>query len=131
MSMEALHDVYITEETTDREKFSRFIIEYHLPLLLPLIGSNAQSIVKMDNAAIHHVDRNVQLIENTSANILTSLFSRFQPIRNNFSKVKAIMKENDKLFQTTSAPKTLLKIAFSLITSDNCFNFSKHCEYVY
>ena len=132
MSIEAIHDVYITEGTTDGQKFSHFIREYLLPQLLPFNGSNVRSIVIMDNAAIHHVDQNVQLIESTGAKVifLPPYSPDLNPLEIAFSKIKALMKENDKLFQTTSAPKALLTMAFSMITCNDCLSFSKHCGYL-
>ena len=101
MSITGIHDVYITEGTTDGVKFAHFIREYLLPLVLPYNGSNPCSIVIMDNAAIHRVHQNVGLIENVGAKLifLPPFSPDFNPIEIVFSKVKHIMKENDKLFK--------------------------------
>ena len=90
MSITGIHDVYITEGTTDGVKFAHFIREYLLPLVLPYNGSNPRSIVIMDNAAIHHVHQNVGLIENVGAKLifLPPYSPDLNPIEIVFSKVK-------------------------------------------
>ena len=39
------------------------------------------------------------------------------------------MKENDQVFQVSSAPRALLAMAFGMITEQDCIEFSKHCGY--
>ena len=70
MSANEIHDVYLMEETVNGYQFSHFLTEFLIPLLLPFNGTNPRYIVIMDNASIHHVDTNVQLIENTQAKLI-------------------------------------------------------------
>ena len=132
MSVAGIHDVYLAEGSVDGDRFSHYVTEYLLPVLLPFNGTNPHSIVIMDNASIHHVDTNVQLIENSQAKVifLPPYSPDFNPLEPVFSKVKTIMKENDKLFQVTSAPRALLALAFGMITPDDCLGFSRHCGYL-
>jgi len=132
MSVAGIHDVYLAEGSVDGDRFSHYVTEYLLPVLLPFNGTNPRSIMIMDNASIHHVDTNVQLIENSQAKVifLPPYSPDLNPLEPVFSKVKTIMKENDKLFQVTSAPRALLALAFGMITPDDCLGFSRHCGYL-
>ena len=129
MSIHAVHDVYITQGTTNEEKFGHFIRHYILPVLLQFNWSNPNSIVILDNAAIHHVVHNVQLIESSGAKVifLPPYSPDLNPLEIVSSKVKSIMKENDKLFQATSTPEVLLTMAFAMINPDDCHRFGQHC----
>ena len=104
---------------------------YILPGLMPFNGINPLSVVIMDNASIHHVQSNVQLIESTSARVifLPPYSPDLNPLEPVFGKVKAILKENDSIFQTSSTPRVLLAMAFGMITQEDCLNFSRHCGY--
>ena len=120
MSVTGIHDAYLAEGSVDGDRFSHYMMEYLLSVLLPFSGTNPCSIMIMDNASIQHVDTNVQLTENSQAKVIfvppySPDFNLLEPV---FSKVKTIMKENDKLFQVTSAPRALLALAFGMITPD-------------
>jgi len=71
MSVTGIH-VYLAEGSVDGDRFSHYVTEYLLSVLLPFNGTNPCSIMIMDNASIHHVDTNVQLIENSQAKVITS-----------------------------------------------------------
>ena len=76
----------------------------------------------MDNASIHHVDEVTELIIQTGAllHFLPPYSPDLNPVEQVFSKVKAIMKENDQLFQVFSEPRVLLTMAFDMITDNDC-----------
>ena len=63
VSMDGIHDVYITEGTVNGEKFADFVKNCLIPVLKPFNYTNSQSVVIMDNASIHHVQEVVDLIE--------------------------------------------------------------------
>ena len=44
--------------------------------------------------------------------------------------MKAIMKQNDQLFQVTNEPRVLLAMAFSMITREDCVQFIDHSGYL-
>ena len=101
MSVAGIHDVYLAEGSMNEDRFAHYISEYLIPVLMPFNGINPCSVVIMDNASIHHLDTNVQLIENAQAKVifLPPYSPDLNPLEPVFSKVKAIMRENDKLFQ--------------------------------
>ena len=61
MLLDGIHDVYITEDTVNGEKFTDFIRSYLLPILLPFNNVNPYSVVIMDS---HHVCEVEDLIVN-------------------------------------------------------------------
>ena len=83
-------------------RFKQFVEDCVLPVLLPFDGNNPRSIVVMDNAAIHHVEEVIDLIE-TQAQAKVIFLPPYSPDLNPveivFSKVKCIMKSNDAIFQ--------------------------------
>ena len=68
------------------------------------------SVVIMDNASIHHTENNVQLIENTDAKrlFLPPYSPDLNPLEPVFSKVKAILKENEALLQVCSLTRSYI-----------------------
>ena len=132
MSINGIEDVLITEGTINGDRFSYFIRTCLLPLLQPFNNLNPMSVVIMDNASIHHTENNVQLIENTGARLLflPPYSPDLNPLEQVFSKVKAICKENEALLQVCSSPRSYIAIAFSMISTDDSFNFIKHCGYL-
>ena len=132
MSMQGILDVEIMEGTTNGEKFQAFISHTLLPLLNPFNGSNPDSIVIMDNCSIHHVDSVVDLIERHQSKVvyLPPYSPDLMPLEEVFSKVKGVMKENDSLFQVFSAPRALLALAFSHISTDDCIGYIRHSGYI-
>ena len=110
----------LVEGSVDGEIFESFIETSLLPVL-QLFG-NPKSIVVMDNASIHHVDRVTQLVAQTGASVrfLPPYSSDLNPVEQIFSMVKGIMKENAQLFQVFSEPRILLTMCFSLVTEYDC-----------
>ena len=64
ISLNGIHDVYVTKGTANREKFAKFVRNFLLPMLKPFNYINTHSVVIMDNASIHHVQDVIDLIEN-------------------------------------------------------------------
>ena len=133
MSLDGIHDVYITEGTVDGEKFTDFIRKSLLPILFPFKIVNPYSVVIMDNASIHHVDKVQDLIENQAGAKLCYLppySPDLMPAEGVFSQIKSIMKENHQLFQACSSPRALLAMAFGMVTVDNCYGHVSRCGYI-
>ena len=99
MSLEGIHDVYITEGTVNGDRFAEFVTKCLLPIIEPFNWTNHQSVVVMDNASIHHVDAITRLIERQHG-ARVCYFPPYSPdlmpAEGVFSQVKSIMKENHK-----------------------------------
>ena len=112
VSTEGVHDVFIAEGTMNGNRFKQFVEDCVLPVLLPFDGNNPRSIVVMDNAAIHHVEEVIDLIETQAQAkviFLPPYSPDLNPVETVFSKVKCIMKSNDAIFQVYSAPTLLFR----------------------
>ena len=88
----------------------------------------------MDNASIHHVEQVVDMIEDQLGArllFLSPYSPDLNPVEEVFSQVKAIMKENDVLFQACSDEKTraLLMMAFGMVTREDCNSYITHSGY--
>ena len=132
MSLEGIMDVHIAEGTVSGERFTYFVTETLLPILNPFDGNNSLSIVIMDNASIHHVDDVVHAIEHTAhakVIFLPPYSPDLMPLEEVFSKIKAIMKENDQVFQASTMPTALLAMAFAMVTREDCCGYIKHSGY--
>lgn len=132
MSLQGIHDVYLTEGTMNGERFEEFVRTILLPILNPFNWTNYHSVVIMDNASIHHVEGVIDLIENQAGARLIFLppySPDLNPSEEVFSQVKSIMKQNDALFQATSAPRALLTLAFGMVTKEDCVKFITHSGY--
>ncbi len=133
IALEGVVDVYITDQTIDGDTFCDFIEKRLLPQLLPFNGTNPRSVVVMDNASIHHVDRAVTLIEDVGAIpiFLPPYSPDVMPIEECFSKVKAFLRANDSLIQVLkeSEMEDIILCAFASITPDDCYNWVEHCGY--
>lgn len=113
MLIDGIHDVYITEGTVDREKFTDFMRDYLLSILLPFNNVNPYSVVIMDNASIHHVCEVKDLIVNQAGARLCYLppySPDLMPAEGVLSQVKSIMKRE---------PSTLSGVLCSLSTTSN------------
>ena len=96
MSVEGIHDVYITEDIMNGRQFEEFVRAIRLPIMQLFNWVNYFSVVIMDNAAIHHVDNVVDFIENQAQArlIFLPLYSPdLNPVEEVFSQVKNIMKQ--------------------------------------
>ena len=67
MSMQGMEDAYIVEENVNGDVFERFVRTSLLPILKPFNGTNSHSVVVMDNASIHHLDKIAQMIAGVGA----------------------------------------------------------------
>lgn len=132
MTVYGLHDVYIAEGTINGERFTEFVTNCLLSVLMPFNGVNPFSVVIMDNATIHHVDSVVSLIQGIGSRLifLPPYSPDLNPLEPVFGKVKSILKDNDQIFQVCSAPKAFLAIAFGMITAEDCISYSRHCGYM-
>lgn len=102
-----------------------------VPVLQPFNGSNARSVVIIDNASIHHVADVVDRIQQTGAIVrfLPPYSPDFNPAEEVFSKVKKFLVNNDVAFSTTTTPSLLIMMAFNTITASDCNAYIKHAGY--
>ena len=133
ISQEGIHNVYLREGTMDGNQFAHFVQNCLLPVLQPFNGINTKSVVVLDNASIHHVEKVQDLIETQAGSKLCFLppySPDLNPAEGVFSQVKSIMKKNDKLFQVYSAPRALIAMAFSMVSVDDCLGHISNCGYI-
>ena len=57
LTTRGIEDVYTTTESVNGEKFEEFLCQCLLPIIMPFNGCNPRSVVLMDNASIHHLER--------------------------------------------------------------------------
>ena len=132
LSLGGIHDVLITEGTMNGKRFTRFVRDVLLPHLNPFNGINPRSVVIMDNASIHHVEKVTDLIENQAGAKLCFLppySPDLNPAEGVFSQVKSVMKQNNKVFETSSMPRALLAMMFSSVTAQDCLGHISNCGY--
>ena len=133
MSTQGMEDAYIVEENVNGDVFERFVRTSLLPILKPFNGTNSHSVVVMDNASIHHLDKVSELIHGAGAllKFLPPYSPEVNPIEHVFSKVKAFLKANDTVYLNTHLPTTLVTMAFCTVTQTDCINYIKSSGYMY
>ena len=136
LHMGGMLDVYVTTGSVDADQFCEYTERCLLPYLLLFNGVNPNSVVIMDNASIHHVERVVNLIEETGAMVmfLPPYSPDIMPIEECFSKVKSYIRANDPLIQTLDEReiKDMIISAFATITPNDCYSWIDHsdCGYI-
>ena len=132
MTTNGLEDVFITTGSVDGNKFEHFICQYVLPILLPFDGYNPCSVVVMDNASIHHVERVYDIITGIGARLL--FLPPYSPdlmsLEEVFAQVKAMLKANDSVYLSTWSPEQFLKLAFCTVSKDDCLGYIRHAGYM-
>ena len=69
MTTRGIDDVYTTTGSVNGEKFVEFFCQCVLPIIMPFDGQNSCSIVVMDNASIHHLDKVHEIITGVGAKL--------------------------------------------------------------
>ena len=97
--------------TVNDDKFCDFVQRCLVPILQPFNGMNDRSIVVMDNASIHHVNRVVATIQETGALVrfLSPYSPDLNPIEEVFTKVKSYLKA---AYDVTSSPNLMITMVF-------------------
>ena len=131
MSTRGIEDIDINEGTTNGDKFTTFLEQHILPNMQPFNGSNPRSILVLDNASIHHVNRVFELVERRGVMIqfMPAYSPDFMPLEEVFSKVKYFLKRSEVLFTSTDNPALLLTMAFASVTQDDCLGYIHHAGY--
>ena len=91
MTINGILDFHVVHGTSDGDSF---LENYLLPCLMPFNGTNPNSIVILDNCAIHHIEPVTNLINSVGAMIhyLPPYSPDYNPIEWCFSKVKKAKK---------------------------------------
>lgn len=132
LTTRGIENVYTTTGSVNGETFEQFVVECILPIILPFNGSNPRSVLVMDNASVHHVERIEEIITGVGAKILylPPYSPDLMPLEEVFSKVKSVLKANDAAYTATTTPSLLLKLAFCTITKTDCLNYIQHAGYM-
>lgn len=119
--------------TMNGDKFFQFITETLIPEMMQFDGSNARSVLLMDNCSIHHVSPVLEML--TDACILTMFLPPYSPDLNPaeelFSLVKYYLREHDEVLQSVDDPSPIIRAAFNSVTSTDCLGWIHHSGYIY
>ena len=131
MSVDGVLDCSFVTGGVDADAFQKFVDEKLVSKLQPFNGTNPHSIVVMDNASIHHVQHVVQTLEGLGVLVyfLPPYSPDHNPIEEAFSKVKYWLKANEHTMQHEDL-ETLLVMAFSSVTINDCIGWIQHAGYV-
>ena len=132
LTTRGVEDSYIVEGNVNADVFLQFIERSLLPILPPFDGDNPRSVVVLDNASIHHVERVIDLF--SAAGVLVRFLPPYSPdlnpIEEAFSKVKSYLKDNEVPYQSTTQPWLLVAEAFTNVTQENCLQYMSHAGYM-
>ncbi len=125
MTTRGIENVYTTTGSVNGEVFEHFVCECILPIILPFDGNNPRSVLIMDNASIHHLDRIEEIVTGVGARILfmPPYSPDLMPLEEVFAKVKSILKANDTVYTSTRSPELFVKMAFCSITQTDCLGY--------
>ena len=128
MTSTEILDYRLTQDSVDAEEFERFV-EDLLPQLMPFNGTNPNSIVILDNCAIHHVDRIVELFQQCGVMVhfLPPYSPDYNPIEEAFSKIKSALKSMEDALHSGLDLHTCMAAAFADITGEDCQSWLSHC----
>lgn len=131
MTTRGIEDVYTTASSVSGDEFIYFICKCVLPIIMPFNGSNPRSIVIMDNASIHHLDRVYDIITGVGAKLcfLPPYSPDLMPLEEVFSKVKHVLEANDNAYLSTTNPEQFVQLAFCSITEEDCKNYISDAGY--
>ncbi len=103
-----------------------------LPHLMPFDGSNANSIVVMDNASVHHVSEVANLISSVGALLiyLPPYSPDLNPIEEAFSSVKAYLKAHEHIIHDADDVQSIVHAAFEDISEEDCEGWFSDCGYI-
>ena len=117
--------------TVNGEDFFDFIRGTLIPQMLPFNGQNPNSILVLDNCAIHHITEVRDVLQ--SSGILTLFLPPYSPdlnpLEEAFSYVKQYMKKHDELLQIIPNPSTIINAAFDSITTHHTHAWISNAGY--
>jgi len=128
MSMCEIHDAYLAEGTVNGDIFDNIVDKCLLPCLMPFNGINPRSVVVMDNASIHHVDKIRDLIEQKAKAILCFLPPYSPDLMLAEGVFRVFLSKMTHYFK--QAPRVLLMMGFGQITPEDCYRHVLRCGYI-
>ena len=131
MSHRGLEDFDTYEGSVNGDTFCDFIERCVIPILQPFNGTNSRSIVVMDNASIHHIEKVTTTILASGAIIrfLPPYSPDYNPLEESFAKVKDFLKASHIVYDTTLTPQLLIAMGFNSISTQDCHGYIKHAGY--
>ena len=116
--------------TVDADTFYDFT-QRLLKLLLPFNGINPNSLVVLDNCAIHHVPELPELIRSVGALVkfLPTYSPDLMPIELAFGKIKGYIKEQEAAYLASDNPELFILAGFASITASDCEQWCIDCGY--
>lgn len=129
MSVDGIVALEIVRGGVDGDAFYNFVCRSLLSILMPFNGVNPNSVIILDNCAIHHVDEVQQVFTDCGviAHYLPPYSPDFNPIELAFSKVKYMLKRLEKEMEAIDDIDTLLVAAFASITTSDCRMWINSC----
>ena len=128
ITSEGILALELTPGTVDACKFFYFLRGKLIPEMRPFDG---QSILIVDNCAIHHVQAVKDLLQ--TAGILYFFLPPYSPDLNPaeelFSYVKYFLKDHDLVLQSMRSMLPLLQAAFDSVTAEQCCGWVEHAGY--
>jgi transposase len=129
ISTAGVNDCQLVEGGVNGDIFYEYVEKILLPHLMTFDGTNPQSIVILDNCAIHHVNETVQMMCSVGALIhfLPPYSPDYNPIEYMFSKLKHTLKAIENDFDPSSDLETLILAALTHVTPQDCQSWIDDC----
>ena len=129
MTIHGVIDYQVVHGTSDGDQFLNFIENYLLPCLMPFDGKNPNSVVILDNCAIHHVAQVTELINEVGALVhyLPPYSPDYNPIEWCFSKVKSITASLEQEMEAIGDIELITRTAFATVTDEDCQGWINDC----
>lgn len=119
------------EGTLDGNKFYDFVRGDLLPQLHSFDGEAVNSVVIMDNCAVHHCSEITALLHDCG--IVTLYLPPFSPdlnpVEEAFSYIKSYLKLHEDVLEATNDPVPIINEAINSITSNMCKQWIAHSGY--
>ena len=130
MTCTGILDYKLSQDTVDSDEFKGFI-EGLLQMLMNFNARNPNSIIILDNCAIHHANDIAELLGEVGVMVhfLPPYSPDYNPIEEAFSKVKMVLKSLESTLHSGIVDlQTCIAAAIASITPDDCQQYINHCQ---
>ena len=130
MTSTGILDYKLTQDTVDSDEFKDFV-EGLLLMLMNFNGRNPNSIVILDNCAIHHANDIAGLLREVGVMVhfLPPYSPDYNPIEEAFSKIKMVLKCMESTLHSGIVDLQMcIAAAIASITPDDCQQYINHCQ---